>query len=126
MADYRPAHKSEQKIKKKDETLCLQLEKNPDLLAELGRRKKQQILVGFAAETENLLANAEAKLQNKNLDLIIANDVTAEGAGFGSETNLVRLLFADGHQEELPLLSKDEVAFRLLDQIVKLLEKRRA
>ncbi len=124
VADYRPVQKATQKIKKMTESLSLQLEKNPDLLAELGRRKKRQILVGFAAETENLLANAQTKLEQKNLDLIVANDVTAEGAGFGSETNLVRLLFADGRQEELPLLAKDEVASRLLDRVAELLKKR--
>jgi phosphopantothenoylcysteine decarboxylase/phosphopantothenate--cysteine ligase len=124
VADYRPLHKAQQKIKKNADELSLQLERNPDLLAELGKRKKKQILVGFAAETENLLANAAAKMRKKNLDMIVANDVTAEGAGFGSETNLVNLLFADGRQETLPLLSKDEVAARLLDRVIELLAKR--
>ncbi|WP_020675768.1 bifunctional phosphopantothenoylcysteine decarboxylase/phosphopantothenate--cysteine ligase CoaBC [Geopsychrobacter electrodiphilus] len=123
VADYRPAHKAEQKIKKNTSEFSLSLERNPDLLAELGQRKTGQILVGFAAETENLVANATTKLKNKNLDLIVANDITAEGAGFGSETNLVKLLFADGRQEELPLLSKDEVAAQLLNRIVLLLKK---
>jgi len=123
VADYRPVHKAEQKIKKNASELSLQLEKNPDLLAELGQRKAGQILVGFAAETENLIANATTKLKKKNLDLIVANDVTAEGAGFGSETNLVKFLFADGRQEELPLLSKDEVAAQLLNRIAVLLKR---
>ena len=123
VADYRPLHKAQQKIKKSSAELCLQLEKNPDLLAELGKRKKQQILVGFAAETENLLGNAAAKIKKKNLDMIVANDVTAEGAGFGSETNLVNFLFADGRQEALPLLSKDKVAEALLDRVRELLDK---
>lgn len=126
VADYRSAHRAEQKIKKNHASLSLELEKNPDLLAELGKRKGDQILVGFAAETENLLENALSKLQRKNLDLIVANDVTAEGAGFGSETNLVRFLFADGRQEELPLLSKKDVAGRLLDRILLLKKSRSA
>ncbi len=123
VADYRPLQKAQQKIKKSSAEFCLQLKRNPDLLAELGKRKKKQILIGFAAETENLLENATAKMQKKNLDMIVANDVTAEGAGFGSETNLVNLLFADGRQEALPLLSKAEVAERLLDRVVELLDK---
>jgi len=126
VADYRPVRREQQKIKKNTEELSLQLEKNPDLLAELGQRKKKQILVGFAAETENLLTNAAAKLHKKNLDLIVANDVTAEGSGFGSETNLVNLLFADGRQETLPLLTKDEVAYRLLDRVIELLNKQKS
>lgn len=120
VADYRPMQRGGQKIKKNSATMTLELEKNPDLLAELGRRKTTQILVGFAAETENLLENARKKLQAKKLDLIVANDVTAEGAGFGAETNLVRLMYADGRVEELPLLSKDEVAARLLDRVIEL------
>jgi phosphopantothenoylcysteine decarboxylase/phosphopantothenate--cysteine ligase len=124
VADYRPVQQAPQKIKKQSLALNLVLEKNPDLLAELGRNKTTQILVGFAAETENLLANAEAKLRGKNLDLIVANDVTAAGAGFGSETNLVKLLFADGRLEELPLLAKDEVAGILLDRVLNLLQGR--
>jgi phosphopantothenoylcysteine decarboxylase/phosphopantothenate--cysteine ligase len=123
VADYRPTQKESQKIKKNTEELSLQLEKNPDLLAELGKNKKHQILVGFAAETENLLDNAASKLKRKNLDMIVANDVTAEGSGFGSETNLVNFLYADGRHEVLPLLSKKEVANRLLDRIAVLLAK---
>ncbi len=123
VADYRPLQKAQQKIKKSAEEFCLQLEKNPDLLAELGKRKKKQILVGFAAETENLLENAATKIKMKNLDMIVANDVTAEGAGFGSETNLVNFLFADGRQEALPLLSKAKVAETLLDRVRELLDK---
>ncbi len=124
VADYRPLQKNPQKIKKNAEELSLQLQRNPDLLAGLGQRKQQQILIGFAAETENLLVNADAKLQKKKLDMIVANDVTAEGAGFGSETNLVHFIFADGRREALPLLSKDEVASRLLDRVLDLLENR--
>lgn len=117
VADYRPTRRVGQKIKKSDAELSLSLEKNPDLLAELGQQKDHQLLVGFAAETQNLVENATRKLREKRLDMIVANDVTAEGAGFGSETNRVRFLFADGEQEELPLLGKDEVANRLLDRV---------
>lgn len=118
VADYRPAAPTTQKIKKgQAETMTLQLEKNPDILAELGRMKGERFLVGFAAETGDLLANARAKLQEKNLDLIVANDVTQAGAGFDVDTNIVRLLFSDGSLEELPQMSKDEVAQRLLDRI---------
>ena len=122
VADYRPAERAGQKIKKgRGEQLTLVLEKNPDILAELGRRKGQRVLVGFAAETADLLANAGKKLQEKNLDLIVANDVTEPGAGFDGDTNIVRLLARDGEVEELPQLSKIEVAHRLLDRIRALL-----
>ena len=124
VADYRPRSRAGQKLKKQAGGLLLELEKNPDLLAALGERKERQILIGFAAETENLLENAAQKLRAKNLDMIVANDVTAEGAGFGSETNLVRFLFSDGGCEELPLLSKGEVAEKLLDRVAELLARR--
>lgn len=118
VADYRPAAPSAQKIKKgQNETMTLRLEKNPDILAELGRMKGERFLVGFAAETTDMLTNARIKLEEKNLDLIVANDVTQAGAGFDVDTNIVRLLFRDGTLEELPQLSKDEVAQRLLDRI---------
>jgi phosphopantothenoylcysteine decarboxylase/phosphopantothenate--cysteine ligase len=118
VADYRPAEPARQKIKKGEaEALNLRLEKNPDILAELGRMKGERFLVGFAAETADLLENARKKLEEKNLDLIVANDVTQTGAGFDVDTNIVRLLFRDGTLEDLPQLSKDEVAHRLLDRI---------
>ncbi len=119
VADYRPVNREEKKIKKGGaDQMTLRLEKNPDILAELGGMKQAgQLLVGFAAETNDLVANARKKLQQKNLDLIVANDVTEEGAGFDAETNIVRLLFADGRMEELPQLSKSDVAHRLLDRI---------
>lgn len=121
VADYRPAERSEQKIKKgKGMELILPLEKNPDILAELGERKTDQLLIGFAAETTDLLGNARKKLEAKNLDLIVANDVSRKDAGFDVDTNAVRLLYRDGRSEELPLLSKDEVAQQLLDRIVRL------
>ena len=118
VADYRPKVRQAQKIKKNDAELTLVLEKNPDILLELGGRKKEkQILVGFAAETQNLLDYAKAKLQKKNLDLIVANDVTCPDAGFNTETNLVKIVARDGSVEEVPLMSKQKVAEVLLDRI---------
>ena len=121
VADYRPTKRAEHKIKKGQEAeLELILEKNPDILAELGQCKTTQLLVGFAAETTELVENARKKLETKNLDLIVANDVSRSDAGFDVDTNAVRLLYRDGSSEELPLLSKDEVARQLLDRIAKL------
>ncbi len=121
VADYRPATRAEGKVKKgNSDSLTLELIRNPDILAELGVLKGDRLLVGFAAETGDLLGNAEKKLREKNLDLIVANDVTQEGAGFDVETNLVRLLFADGRRESLPLLPKDQVAHLLLDRVAEL------
>ena len=116
VADFRPAVESGQKIKKSGE-LTLTLLKNPDILAELGRRKKQQLLVGFAAETENVGMYARGKLSAKNLDLIVANDLTQEGAGFDVDTNIVQLIFRDGTIKSLPILSKLEVARAILDEL---------
>ncbi|WP_072905623.1 bifunctional phosphopantothenoylcysteine decarboxylase/phosphopantothenate--cysteine ligase CoaBC [Malonomonas rubra] len=120
VADYRPAERGANKLKKKEDELVLRLEKNPDILAELGAQKGERILIGFAAETERLLAHAAEKLQKKNLDMIVANDVSAEGAGFDVDTNIVRFLFADGRVDELELMKKEQVALRLLDQVEKL------
>ena len=100
----------------------LELEPTADILAELGAKKTTQILVGFAAETEDLVANARKKLQRKNLDLMVANDVRQPGAGFDVDTNLVKILDPTGGVEELPLLPKREVADRILDRIVGLLK----
>lgn len=117
VADYRSADRSVQKMKKTADKLTLALEKTPDILAELGQRKEGRILVGFAAETERLLAHAADKLQKKNLDLIVANDITRDGAGFDVDTNIVRLLHANGRVEELELMSKEQVAQQLLDRV---------
>jgi len=117
--DYRPRERARQKIKKGDQTLTLELEPNPDILAELGsaRGGKRSVLVGFAAETTDLVAHARAKLEKKNLDLIVANDVTRTDAGFDSDTNQVKILHRDGTVEDLPLMTKLEVAHQLLDRI---------
>lgn len=121
VADYRAVERAGQKLKKKSAELTLHLVKNSDILAELGRRKAAgQILVGFAAETENLQANAVAKLVAKNLDLIVANDVSLPGAGFNVATNIVRFIYRDGRCEELPLLPKEQVAAELLARVVQL------
>jgi len=125
VADYRPARMLPSKLKKTGGAFSLEFVPTPDILEELGERKEGRILVGFAAETENVIERAKEKLLKKNLDLIVANDVTKEGAGFGSETNLVTILDREGTVEELPLLSKAEVAHRILDRVVALLRKRR-
>jgi phosphopantothenoylcysteine decarboxylase/phosphopantothenate--cysteine ligase len=119
VADYRTKDRSDRKLKKKSETLTLQLVKNDDILAELGRVKtKGQTLVGFAAETENLQENAAAKLETKNLDMIVANNVLAAGAGFNVTTNIVRFIYRDGRSEELPLLPKERVAAEILARVM--------
>jgi phosphopantothenoylcysteine decarboxylase/phosphopantothenate--cysteine ligase len=119
VADYQPAEAAGQKIKRRQEELGLSLVRTPDILAEVGRRPGL-VRVGFAAESEDLVANARRKLEDKGLDLIAANDVTAEGSGFGSDTNRVTLLDREG-EEELPLMSKYEVAGRILDRTVSLI-----
>lgn len=120
VADYTPVTTHEHKIKKESGSLFLELQKTPDILQELGQLKQKQLLVGFAAETQDLLANAREKLAKKRLDLIVANDVTKPGAGFNHDTNLVTLLYPDGNKVALPLLSKQEVAARILDAVASL------
>ena len=120
VADYRPKARSEEKIKKGVEAQVLELVKNPDILGELGAGKGKQLLVGFAAETGDLLANAEKKLKEKNLDMLVANDVSVEGAGFDVDTNIVKLLFREGRVEDVPLMGKDKLANVILDRIVEL------
>ncbi len=122
VADYRPQAFSPNKIKKNTDQLTIPLEQNPDIAQTLGERKqKGQITVGFAAETNDLLQNAQTKLVKKNCDLIVANDVLAEGAGFEGDTNIVTLLDQSGNCEQLPLLSKREVADRILDRVIELI-----
>lgn len=121
VADYRPSVQAEQKIKKDGSNRTIDLVPNPDILAELGRKKTSQILVGFAAETENLMANAQGKMLRKNVDLLVANDVTKQGAGFGSPTNIVSFLFPDGRRIDFPQMSKLEVARNLVHETANLL-----
>ncbi len=121
VADYRVRNVSDQKIKKNDEELTLVLEKNPDILKELGEKKRAgQILVGFAAETQNLLEYAKTKLEKKNLDMIVANDVSRKDAGFNTDTNVVKLLYRNGTIEELPLMTKHKLADELLNRVLKI------
>jgi len=120
VSDYRPRQRSEQKLKKDRETLFLELEPTEDILAEVRSRRAHQILIGFAAETENVLNRARSKLVQKGLDLIVANDVTQDGAGFDLDTNVVTFIDANGDATALPKLSKAEVAERILDRIKEL------
>jgi phosphopantothenoylcysteine decarboxylase/phosphopantothenate--cysteine ligase len=120
VADYRPLDYSDEKLKKNDNDMVIKLTRNPDILEGLGKRKQHQILVGFAAETSDVIQNARQKMQKKNLDLLVANDLTVEGAGFAGDTNIVTLLFKDGREEKLPLMSKLEVAGVILDAVLEL------
>lgn len=115
VADYRAAEVSELKIKKADEELVIRLEKNPDILKELGNIKGDKILAGFCAETDHLVDNALKKVGTKNLDMIVANDVTMEGAGFGTDTNIIKIIKKDGVVIDLPLMSKLAAAHKVLD-----------
>ena len=118
VSDYRPKGTSPEKIKKSRAELTLPLELNPDILHEAGQRKEKRLLIGFAAETESLLANARKKLAEKNLDLIVANDVRLPGAGFQVDTNVVKLIDRSGKVEELPLMSKEDLADCVLDRVL--------
>lgn len=121
VADYRPRDVADQKIKKKtDDALTVVMDKNPDILKTLGSKKTHQVLIGFAAETQNLLANASEKIIKKNLDMIVANDVTAAGAGFNTDTNIVKLLYPSGEVLALEQMPKVAVANVILDQALKL------
>ena len=122
VADYRPIKTYEQKMKKSQDCLVIEMERTTDILKELGRQKKQQILVGFAAETNDLEQYAKKKLESKNLDLIVANNITTEGAGFGTDTNIVTIYDRKLMKTELPLMSKTEVARKLLEKVQSLLK----
>ena len=127
VADYRPRDVAEQKIKKKtDDALTVVMDKNPDILKTLGAKKTHQVLVGFAAETQNLLENARDKVVKKNLDMIVANDVTAAGAGFNADTNIVKFLFANGEVRSLEQMPKVDVANCILDEALKIRELRQS
>lgn len=117
VADYRPKSVASQKIKKGSDDWSIELERNPDILYELGQRKEKTILVGFAAETNDLVENALNKIKKKNLDLIVANDLTLAGAGFGTDTNIVKLISSDGQVQGLPQMSKKELAHLILDRV---------
>jgi phosphopantothenoylcysteine decarboxylase/phosphopantothenate--cysteine ligase len=122
VADYRAKHLSETKIKKDASDLTLELERTPDILSAVAQgRRNGQLVIGFAAETTDVIGHAEKKLNAKNLDMIVANDVTREGAAFDSDSNEVTILLREGTQRiEVPLTSKLAAANRILDEIVKL------
>ncbi|AWX57064.1 MULTISPECIES: bifunctional phosphopantothenoylcysteine decarboxylase/phosphopantothenate--cysteine ligase CoaBC [Brevibacillus] len=124
VSDYRPKHVAEHKMKKGDGPLELALEKAPDILKTIGERKTKQFVVGFAAETQNVLQHAQSKLERKNLDMIVANNVLLEGAGMGSDTNIVTLLTRGGEQLALDKLSKRAVADKLFDAVLAVQEHR--
>jgi phosphopantothenoylcysteine decarboxylase / phosphopantothenate---cysteine ligase len=124
VADYRPARVAPHKLKKGSGGLTLELERTVDILAEIAPRKGSRLVVGFAAETERVVANAERKLTEKNLDLIVANDVVGSETGFAVDTNAVTIIGRDGQHESVPLMSKAEVAHRILDRVVALKEQR--
>jgi len=124
VADYRPVVCSNAKIKKQDGPLAISLTRNPDIISEIGKKKGERILVGFAMESENLIENAKAKMLEKNMDLIIANDLTEEGAGFQTDTNIVKILSRNEEIEELPLMNKAEVANRILDRVKEIITRK--
>ena len=120
VADYRPVVTAEQKIKRGKEPIEIRLEPNPDIVKELGQNKDGKVLIGFAAETENLTANAAKKLREKNLDMIVANNVAEAGSGFDGDTNIATILDRTGASQALPLMSKDELADRIYDHFLTL------
>src|ERR1700752_4715096 len=121
LADYRPVQRAEQKIKKSDDSLTLALERTPDVLSQVASaRTNGMLVIGFAAETENVVENAREKLRAKNLDAIVANDVTRQDSGFDSATNAITIITSDSEPVALPVLSKRDAADRILDAIVKL------
>ena len=123
VADYKPKNYINKKIKKNDDDLVIELDRNKDIAYELGKIKKDKILVGFAAETNDLIENAKGKILKKNLDFIVANDLTESGAGFGTDTNIVKIIDKDGNIAKYPQMQKDEVADVILDKVKSLLKK---
>jgi phosphopantothenoylcysteine decarboxylase / phosphopantothenate---cysteine ligase len=121
VADFRPESSGDEKIKKEGAIPTIKLVRNPDILLELGGAKRpDQTLVGFAAETENILENARKKLTTKNLDMLVLNDVSKPGAGFDYDTNIVRFLYPDGNDEEFGIMSKQKVADLILDRVLRI------
>lgn len=119
VGDYRPAETAPDKLKKKNDDMTVALVRNPDILQAIGERKRDdQIVCGFSMETRDLIENSTAKLQKKNCDLMVANNLKTEGAGFGTDTNVATILGRDGSKEEAPLMRKDELADRILDRML--------
>lgn len=125
VSDYRPKVASLRKLKKGDSYQTLELEKTEDILEEVGKKKGNRVLIGFAAETEDLLAHAREKLLKKNLDFIVINDVTKSEAGFGVDTNQVKILYPSGEVRDIPLMLKEEVSQFILDEVCKVLKQRK-
>ncbi len=126
VGDYRPAVQAEDKIKKKAEDLSVALVKNPDILKEIGAKKRNnQLVCGFSMETQDLIANSKAKLEGKNCDLLVANNLKTEGAGFAHDTNVATILYRDGQAEALSLMQKEQLADLLLDRMYKLHQKKK-
>ena len=121
VADYKPKSYCNKKIKKNDDDLVISLDRNKDIAYEIGKIKNDKILVGFAAETNDLIENAKNKVKKKNLDFIVANDLTKEGAGFGVDTNIVKIIDKDGIISEYPIMKKEELANVILDKVKSLL-----
>ena len=124
VADYKPKSYSDKKIKKKDSDLRIDLCRNKDIAQELGKIKGNKVLVGFAAETNDVLENAAKKIKKKNLDFIVANDLTMQGAGFSTDTNIVKIIEPDGRIKEYPKLLKSEVGDIILDKVRDILENK--
>ena len=124
VADYRPKVIAKDKIKKDDKPRLIELARNPDIIAEIGKDKKNIVLVGFAMETKDLLANAREKLKKKNMDLIVANSLREEGAGFQTDTNKITILDRDGDVQSMPIMTKIEAAEKILERIAGLLKKK--
>jgi len=124
VADYRPKVSAVEKIKKNQKTLSLELERNPDIIAEIGKNKGKRVLVGFAMETQNLLANARGKLKKKNMDLIVANNLREEGSGFRTDTNIITMIDREGRTESFAKMTKNEAAEKILDRVKKISENK--
>jgi phosphopantothenoylcysteine decarboxylase/phosphopantothenate--cysteine ligase len=124
VSDYRASRAEVKKMKRGQEEMQFHLTQNPDILKGLARRKTRQVVVGFAAETHDLEAEARRKMREKNLDLIVANDVNRPDSGFQADTNEVTLMGREGEAERLPLLHKEEVASRILDRVARLVAAR--
>jgi len=124
VADYRPVVTAEQKIKRGKGAMEMRLEPNADIVKELGQNKAGKMLIGFAAETQDLIANAAKKLREKNLDMIVANNVAETGSGFDGDTNIATILDRSGASQALPLMSKDDLADRIYDRFLALKTQR--
>jgi phosphopantothenoylcysteine decarboxylase/phosphopantothenate--cysteine ligase len=117
VSDYRPAVRQATKIKKKEGPLTIRLERNPDIISAIGKKKGRRIVVGFSMESDHLLEHARTKLMEKGMDFIVANDVTEPGAGFGTDTNIIRIMDREGAVATFPLMDKLEVAGVILDRV---------